>query len=354
MADKTYVILGGGGSFALNTAKWLLAQGDTARVYGVGRAPLRPAAFTLGLEANPRFEYRLYHIWDHRTALMKFLGEVQPDVIINFAAQGEGAASWSYSWRFFHTNAVALSWLYEELEKQAWFRLGVDGKPQGRFIHVGSSEVYGSVTVPSTEDAPIVPTSPYAASKAAFDMYLLALRGQGRAGNVTILRPSNCYGPGQLLHRIVPRAVVCGLTGRKVPLHGGGIARKSYLHIHDLARVIYKLAAYPSRDRYKLRPVYNVGPDEPISIRELCENIVDAIAVSGHDWGGPSFEDLFEVAPERVGQDSCYWLDSSAVKEDLEWRHPISLAEGLGTVVEWAGAHLEVLRDWPQDYELRP
>jgi dTDP-glucose 4,6-dehydratase len=339
MAGKTYVILGGGGSFGVNTALHLLASAAPARVIGVGRSPLRPEPFTLGVDRDPRYEYRELHVWNDREELMDLFDEVQPDVIVNYAAQGEGAASWAESWRFFETNSVALSWLHEELERRAWFSQG----HSPRFIHIGTSELYGSVCHPAREDASIRPSSPYAASKAAFDLYLLAMKKQGYARTTTILRPSNCYCPGQLLHRIIPRAVVCGLTGRKLPLHGGGAAEKSYMHVRDLARAIHLVSEADVGD---LRPVYNVGPGDPISIRDLAHLVAQAVDVR--------FEDLFEEVGERVGQDGRYWLDSWAIKDDLGWYDDVPLREGLLEVVEWGRKYIDVLKDWPQDYTLRP
>ena len=90
----------------------------------------------------------------------------KPDIIINFAAQGEGAVSWRNSWRFFETNSMALSRLCEELMKRNWLE---------RFIQIGTSEMYGSVNHPVKEDEPIKPSSPYAASKVAFDLYLVSV-----------------------------------------------------------------------------------------------------------------------------------------------------------------------------------
>src|SRR6201982_99256 len=91
------------------------------------------------------------------------------------------------------------------------------------------------------EDEPIKPTSPYAASKAAFDMHLISIH-RFLKFPMNILRPSNSYGPGQELCRGVPKAVLCVLPGRKLPLHGGGRAEKSYIHNRDVARAIYLVA----------------------------------------------------------------------------------------------------------------
>lgn len=331
VTGKTYVILGGGGSFGINTALYLLDHAAPKQVVGVGRSTLRPGAFSLGVEERDRFSYYINHIVVDHNALLANLDRWRPGVIINFAAQGEGAASWERSHLFFDTNASALVRLYEALSTRDYLQ---------RFIHIGTSELYGSVDAPAKEDAPIVPSSPYAASKAAFDLYLLVMAKAGKGKPFTILRPSNCYCPGQLLHRIIPRAIVAGLTGKRVPLHGGGKAKKSYMHVRDLARAIHMVAEAPD-DRY----VYNVGPANPTSILEVATMCAAAV--------GLKMDDVFDVAPERVGQDGQYWLDSSAAHSDLGWSPEIDWETGLRSMCKWAEANLDQLRDWPTTYELR-
>ena len=334
MTGKTYCILGGGGSFGIHCALYLLDHAFPKKVVGVGRGPLRPEPFTLGVQHRERYEYRQFHVLHELDLLLEYLDELRPDVIVNFAAQGEGAASWRHSWRFFDTNSTALVRLYEALCGRAWFA-------GSHLIEIGTSELYGSVSAPASEDAPIVPTSPYAASKAAFDMYLLAMIKRGCAPRTTILRPSNAYCPGQLLHRIIPRAIVAGLAGQKVPLHGGGAARKSYIHARDLARAIFCVASAPPLPQ----AVYNLGPAEPTSIREVAERCARAV--------GLELEALFDVAEERPGQDACYWLDSSAARRDLGWVPEISWDDGLRDMVRWASMYIGQLRDWSTDYQLR-
>lgn len=347
MTEKTYCILGGGGSFGINTALYLLDADPECRVVGIGRNPLRPEPFSLGVQNHPRYTYKTYHVVSELDMLLEYLDELCPDAIINFAAQGEGAVSWKHSWRFFDTNATALCRLYEALDDRVWFSQGWRAGTGCRFIHIGTSELYGSVEGPAREDASIVPSSPYAASKAAFDLYLLAMRRQQRAMNTVILRPCNAYCPGQLLHRIIPRAMVSGLTGRRVPLHGGGRARKSYIHIRDLARSIHIILAggYVVSELDTLRPVYNIGSAFPISIRDLGHTCATVL--------GRDFDDLFYDVGERTGQDACYWLNSMAAREDLLWEPQVELFDGIEEVRDWAAANLDALRDWPMDYQLR-
>src|ERR1051325_7487971 len=121
---------------------------------------------------------------------------------------------------------------------------------------MGPSDLYGSVATASNEVTPIKPTSPYAASKAAFDLYLISVANVLKF-RMNIIRPSNAYCPGQRLHRVIPRAVVCGLTGQKLPLQGGGRAEKSYIHARDLGRAIHLVA-----EKAPLGTIYNAGPAE--------------------------------------------------------------------------------------------
>lgn len=328
----SYIILGGNGSFGVTAAKYLLGQSETARVICVGRAPEKSEPFTLNVgKDDARYSYQKIHVRFGFDALIRLFDEARPDVIVNFAAQGEGAVSWKNSWKYFDTNATALARIGEYLAQCNYLK---------RWIQIGTSELYGSVTAPAREDAPFQPTSPYAASKAAGDMYLLAMAKTSKFP-MNILRPSNAYCPGQLLHRVIPRAVVCGLSGQKLPLQGGGAVRKSYIHARDLSRAIHLVATKPA----PLGKVYNVGPAEPISIRRVMEVAAEALEIP--------FEQLCEVTPGRFGEDACYWLDSSAIKADVGWQQEISLQDGLAEMVAWGRQYLTELQATPQSYTFR-
>ncbi len=229
---KRYAILGGGGSFGIHTAFWLSQHADPERIVGIGRNPLRPEPFSLRVDKLPRYAYYACHVTYELDLLLEVLDREKPQVIVNFAAQGESAVSWQHSWRFFETNAMGLARLVEELMKRDYLE---------RFIQIGASEVYGAVDHPAKEDDCLLPTSPYAASKAAFDMYLISVHNV-LGFPMNIIRPSNAYCPGQLLHRVVPKTVMAGLKGEKLPLHGGGKAEKSYMHARDLGRAIQLVA----------------------------------------------------------------------------------------------------------------
>ena len=308
-------ILGAGGCFALDFARHLHSLGIDC--FGIGRSKPKASPFWL---APPGYRYHALHLVTSLPATMAVLDTERPDVIVNFAAQGEGAASFGENAPdFFNTNCTGLVRLVLELAKRSYLR---------RFVQISSSEVYGSEQNGAKETDPLWPTSPYGASKAAFDHYLQVM-WRTQKFPMNIVRPSNCYVEGQQLHRVIPRAIICALTGKKLELHGGGKSQKSYLHAADLSRAVLKViedAPYGT--------VYNVGPDRPISIREVVGTVAEAC--------GMKLADLATDAPERLGQDSRYWLDCTAIKS-LGWRQTVLLHDGIAGMVSWVRQYPELL-----------
>lgn len=307
-------ILGAGGCFALNFARYLHDKGIDS--FGIGRSR-KENPFWL---APPSFNYHTLHLVTQLQAIMAVLDTERPDVVVNYAAQGEGAASFGENAPdFFMTNTVALSRLALELEKRPYVR---------RFVQIGSSEVYGSPVMPALEADPLRPTSPYSVSKAAFDQYLESM-WRNRKFQMNIIRPSNCYTEGQQLYRVIPKTIVSALKGVKLQLHGGGRAQKSYLHATDLSRAVLTVI-----QEAPLGTIYNVGPDEPISIRELVRHVARAL--------GSSLEDIAVDVPDRVGQDAKYHLCMDAIKA-FGWRQEIGLTSGIAGMVAWVKQYPELL-----------
>jgi dTDP-glucose 4,6-dehydratase len=125
--------------------------------------------------------------------------------------------------------------------------------------------------------------------------------------------PDERYVEGQQLHRVIPKAILCALKGEKLPLQGGGRAVKSYLHARDLSRAVVQVI-----EDAPFGTIYNVGPDEPISIRALVALVAEAC--------GKSLDQLATDVADRVGQDARYHLDCSAVK-GLGWKQTIGLVK---------------------------
>ena len=281
--------------------------------FGIGRGPVKPAPL---FQAPDGYRYYQASIGSQNGTVFKALDLEKPDILINLCAQGEGAASFGpEAWMFYRTNCAYLAQLCETLKTRKYIQ---------RFIHIGTSELYGSTETPATEDAPIRASSPYAISKAAFDQHLQVMyRVHGFPINV--VRPSNCITAGQQLHRIVPRAAISAVYGQKLNLQGGGLARKSYLDTEDLAKGLLTVI-----EKGTVGECYNAGPINPISIRNVVKTVAN---VSGVPWG-----DFVNEVPARIGEDSIYHLDSSKLRT-LGWEPKVSLETAVKRVVDWARAY---------------
>lgn len=324
-----YMILGGAGVFAVHAVKWLLNLPETTKVIAVGRNIERGPVYQLDVgKNNPKYSYKQIHITFELNTLIELIDKEKPDYIINYAAIAY-ATSWEKAHCYYETNTLAVVKLCEELAKRDFLK---------KFVQISTSELYGPVDKPANEEHPLNPTSPYAVSKLAADMHLMTLH-LAQKFPMNIIRPSNAYGPGQQIWRIIPRAVFCGLQGQKLPLQGGGTVKKSYIHAYDLAEATYLITKYG-----RTGEIYNVGSEKPISIREIVELIAEELNIS--------FDKLCHVTPGREFEDAQYWLDSSKIYNELGWQPKISLREGIREIVNWGKEHLDYLSYESQEFEL--
>ena len=316
-------ILGGGNCYALNLAN---EARKSHSVFGIGRSPRKAPAMW---QVFNGYRYYQRHLVTQLEATLAILDSERPDVIVNFAAQGEGQGSFGTDAAlFYQTNTLALVKLVEALRHRKYLK---------RFIQIGTSELYGSVTKPSLETDPICPTSPYAISKAAFDLHLEVM-GRVHKFPWDVIRPSNAYCPGQQLHRVIPKAIIAALAGHRFPLQGGGKARKTYIHATDLSSAILAiLSSEPGQ-------IYNCGAVEPSSIMK----VVELCAIEA----GVDPDGFREMVGDRVGQDGCYWLDSSKLRK-LGWSPTIGLEEGIAEMVKWVRDNPEILT-MSTEWEVRP
>ena len=322
-----YLILGGNGIFGVHLTKYLLKNYRDAYVYSVGRNPEKPPVFSLhrGI-ADDRYEYHRIHMFFESDRLIELLEQKKPDYIINFAAlAADVASSWKYATHFYDTNTVAVARIADQLIGKKWLK---------RWLQIGSSEIFGSVPKAVSETAEARPSSPYAVSKLAGDLHLKAIH-RSREFPMNIVWPTNCYGSGQQLYRIVPKSILCCLLNRKLPLHGGGRAVKSYMHAQDLARSIAFVL-----DKAKPGACYNIGPDEGgTSSRKMVETIAKRL--------DRRFEDVVEMAPERFAEDSRYVVDSTKIRRELGWKPLFTLEQGLDETIAWAKKYLNELKGLP-------
>lgn len=325
---STVVVLGAN-SFSGQDFVDLLLDNPAYRVIGVSRSAERSGLFLRYKARKDLSRYRYFALDMNRDMpkILDLLDAERPEAVVNFAAQSEVAPSWEHPEHWFQTNTVALSHLVNHLRKRTYLK---------RYLHISSPEAYGTCVGTVTEDSPLNPSTPYAASKAAAD-YLLKTYAKQFGFPLLTVRATNVYGARQQLFKIIPRSAIFVKLGRTIELHGGGRAVKSYIHIRDVSRG--ELAVL---DRGRVGELYHLSPDEGVEVRDVVRTICERL--------GRRFEDAMRAVGERPGQDAAYVIDSTKARTELGWKPTISLAEGLTEVVDWVNANWAAIRAESLEY----
>ncbi len=326
MEQKILVI--GSNSFSGSDFIDLLLTDPQKRVVGISRSPEKEDLFlAYKRKKSPQFSFQQIDMNKDMLKLKKLLDEFQPAFIVNFAAQSEVGPSWKTPWDWFQTNTVSLSYLLDHLK---------DAKYLKRYVHISSPEVYGSCQGIVREDAPLNPSTPYAASKAAADL-LLATYVKNFNFPLSTVRATNVYGAHQQLFKIIPRTIINLKSGKIQELHGGGKAVKSYIHIRDISA-----GELLVMEQGKTGEIYHFSPDAGIAVRDVVKKICERM--------GKDFKAVTKEVNERLGQDNAYVIDSSMARRELGWAPKISFDQGLEEVIDWVDENWSLITAEPLEY----
>jgi dTDP-glucose 4,6-dehydratase len=322
------VVVIGSNSFSGSDFVDLLLEGGKYEVVGVSRSEEKSSLFLpYKQRARKRFAFHQIDLNHDLEKFEKIIDCFQPDYLVNFAAQSEVAPSWKYPHHWFQTNAVALTKLADVLKAKTYLK---------KYVHISSPEVYGTCEGFITEKAPLNPSTPYAASKAAGDLSLFTFVKNFHFPLVMI-RATNVYGPHQQLFKIIPRAIIYMKMKKKIPLHGGGKAVKSYIHIRDVSR-----GTLLAMEKGKPGEIYHLSPDRGVEVKEVVWALAEKLGIP--------FEEAVDVVEERLGQDKAYTIDSTKARQELGWKPEISLDQGLQQTVEWVESYFEEINKQPLEY----
>jgi dTDP-glucose 4,6-dehydratase len=233
------------------------------------------------------------------------------DAVVHFAAESHVDRSILGATEFVMTNVLGTQTLLD-----AALRHGL-----GRFVHVSTDEVYGSIETGSwPETFPLAPNSPYSASKASSDLIALAY-ARTHGLDVVVTRCSNNYGPYQYPEKVIPLFVTNLIDGLDVPLYGDGLNVRDWLHVDDHCRGIHLVL-----NGGRAGEVYNIGGGTELSNRELTELLLTAC---GADWS--------RVRPveDRKGHDRRYSVDITKIGTELGYVPQVPFEQGLADTVDW-------------------
>lgn len=284
--------------------------------YAGNLANLRP------VEDDPRLRFVQGDILDAQVvdALV-----AEAEVVVHFAAESHVDRSIARGRDFVETNVVGTQTLLDAAVRH----------PVTRFVHVSTDEVYGSIELGSwDEDQPLLPNSPYSASKAGSDLLARAYH-RTHGVPVCLTRCSNNYGPYQYPEKVIPLFVSNLFDGLDVPLYGEGANVRDWLHVDDHCRAIHLVVA-GGRDG----EVYNIGGGTELSNKELTALLLEA---TGCGW------ERVRQVPDRLGHDLRYSVDWSKIRSDLGYEPAVPFVQGLADVVAWYRDR----RDWWEPLKAR-
>lgn len=240
------------------------------------------------------------------------------DLVVHFAAESHVDRSISGAADFVMTNVAGTQTLLEAARRA---RIG-------RFVHVSTDEVYGSIDTGSwSEVQALEPNSPYSASKAGSDLIARSyFRTHGL--DVVVTRCSNNYGPYQFPEKVIPLFVTNLIDGLRVPLYGDGLNIRDWLHVADHCRGIQLVAEHG-----RAGEIYNIGGGTELTNRELTELLLTAC---GATWSS------VEPVVDRKGHDRRYSVDITKISTELGYTPTVPFETGLAETVQWYRDH----RDW--------
>ena len=244
------------------------------------------------------------------TELVNGLAE-EHDAIVNFAAESHVDRSITGAKDFIETNVLGTQNLLD-----AALRNEIK-----TFIQISTDEVYGTISEGSwSEDFPLLPNSPYSASKASAD--LIARSYHRTFGlDVRTTRCSNNYGPHQFPEKAIPLFVTNLIDGKRVPLYGKGLNVRDWLHVDDHCRAIHAVLM-----KGKAGEIYNIGGGEELTNKELTSIILTKMGKN---------DSSIEYVQDRLGHDLRYSVSIEKISRELAYQPLVKFDEGIEETIEW-------------------
>lgn len=245
----------------------------------------------------------------------------KPQYIIHFAAETHVDNSFGNSLKFTTTNVLGTHVLLECVRQYMQ-----DGNEFKMFLHMSTDEVYGSVSEgekAKSEDALFQPSNPYAATKAGAEMICKSYERSFKIPLV-IVRCNNAVSKYQHEEKLIPKAITCIMNGEKIPIHGDGKSKRTFIHAYDIADAMDLIML-----KGKLGNIYNIGTESEYTVLEVVQIILDQIKGKP----GSDIKNHITFVADRAFQDYRYSIDSAELRK-LGWYETITFPEAVKDVLD--------------------
>jgi len=327
----TYLVAGGCGFIGSNFVFHVVEHAPEARIVVVDN--LSVAANEANLEPlRDRLELVVEDICngDEMLALWR---RVEPDYVVNFAAESHNDRAVVDPSSFARTNALGAQTLLEASRRH----------PVRRHLHVSTIEVYGELAADApyfTEASPLNAKTPYSAAKAAGDQFVRAYMQTYRQMDLALTHCANNYGRFQFPEKLIPLMITNVLRGRKVPVYGDGLQMRDWLHVDDHCAAIWAIlhgerqpiGPDAATDPAQL-PIFDISARNERTNLEIVERVLELLGKRPADW--------IEHVADRPNHDRRYLIDPAKLERTFDWRPAVEFDGGLEACVRWYVDHRE-------------
>jgi len=323
---KTILVTGGAGFIGSNFVKLMLEKHLEYKIINIDALTYAGNLENLkDINGNPNYEFIKGDIRD-REKIEEIFKNNEITSIVNFAAESHVDRSIEEPEVFLTTNIIGTQVLLD-IAKKYWKvnpsdKYCKEYKSGVKFLQVSTDEVYGALgeTGMFVETMPLMPNSPYSASKASADMIVRAYNETfGMPVNIT--RCSNNYGPYQFPEKLIPLMINNCLKEKDLPVYGDGMQVRDWLHVSDHCSAI-DIVLHKGRDG----EVYNIGGNNEKPNIEIVKLIISTLG---------KLDDLIKHVKDRPGHDRRYAIDNTKITTELGWEPAYTFEQGMKETIQW-------------------
>jgi len=323
---KTILVTGGAGFIGSNFVKHMLKNHPEYKIINIDALTYAGNLENLkDIDGNPNYEFCKVDIRD-RDTVEEIFKNADITYVVNFAAESHVDRSIEEPEVFLTTNIIGTQVLLDTAKK--YWKVNPNDKyckeykPGVKFLQVSTDEVYGALgeTGMFVETMPLMPNSPYSASKASADMIVRAYNETfGMPVNIT--RCSNNYGPYQFPEKLIPLMINNCLKEKDLPVYGDGMQVRDWLYVYDHCSAI-DTVLHKGRDG----EIYNIGGNNEKANIEIVKLIIGTLGKS---------ESLIKYVKDRPGHDRRYAIDNTKIKTELGWEPAYTFEQGIKETIQW-------------------
>ena len=348
----TYLVTGGAGFIGSNYIHYMFRKyDDDIRIINVDKLTYAGNLENLkDIESRPNYSFVRADICD-KDAISTIFAKEDIDRVVHFAAESHVDRSIETPEVFVQTNVIGTAVMLN-CAKAAWELPDGSFKPDHKFLHVSTDEIYGSLEEDGGyfyETTPYAPHSPYSASKAGSDMLVKAYMDTYKfPANIT--NCSNNYGPYQFPEKLIPLIINNALQGKQLPVYGDGKNVRDWLYVEDHAKAIDMV-----QEQGRLFETYNVGGHNEKQNIEIIHIILDTLREmlpESDPRRANVSDDLITYVTDRKGHDRRYAIAPDKIKSEIGWEPETMFAEGIRKTIKWFFENEEWMKNVTSgDYE---